>query len=249
MTLPFNDVDADGAVSLEEFLGQVPCLDRRHGPRRRWRHHDRRFRPEPRLRAHYPVRPDGRTAYEQRGFISWDLKGSGSTAAGSATCPNRRCWHWPSPPRKTTPASTAATPNAYAPTTKTAPQCSTKWQSEEDTHRQRLIELHRARFGEVIPLIRREHVAGYYARRPVWLVENLGLDRIRDEAAAMEQDAEAFYLKAARAARRCRHPQASGRSCPGRGQPPRQRNRAAEAHLDALMPARARMTAPTGNSC
>jgi rubrerythrin len=55
---------------------------------------------------------------------------------------------------------------------------------EEDTHRQRLIELHRARFGEVIPLIRREHVAGYYARRPVWLVENLGLDRIRAEAAA-----------------------------------------------------------------
>jgi rubrerythrin len=69
--------------------------------------------------------------------------------------------------------------------------------AEEDTHRQRLIELHRSRFGEVIPLIRREHVAGYYARRPVWLVENLGLDRIRAEAAAMEQDAETFYLKAA----------------------------------------------------
>jgi rubrerythrin len=68
---------------------------------------------------------------------------------------------------------------------------------EEDGHRQRLIELHRARFGEVIPLIRREHVAGHYARRPVWLVENLGIDRIRDEAAAMERDAEAFYLKAA----------------------------------------------------
>jgi hypothetical protein len=32
--------------------------------------------------------------------------------------------------------------------------------AEEDTHRQRLIELHRSRFGEVIPLIRREHVAG-----------------------------------------------------------------------------------------
>ncbi len=68
---------------------------------------------------------------------------------------------------------------------------------EEDGHRQRLIELHRARFGEVIPLIRREHVAGFYARRPVWLIENLGIDRIRDEAAAMERDAEAFYLKAA----------------------------------------------------
>ena len=69
--------------------------------------------------------------------------------------------------------------------------------AEEDGHRQRLIELHRTRFGEVIPLIRREHVAGFYARRPVWLVENLGIERIRDEAEGMERAAEAFYLKAA----------------------------------------------------
>ncbi|HEV8035282.1 iron exporter MbfA [Yoonia sp.] len=70
---------------------------------------------------------------------------------------------------------------------------------EEDGHRQRLIDLHRTRFGEVIPLIRREHVSGFYARRPVWLVENLGLERIRDEAAQMERDAERFYLAAAAA--------------------------------------------------
>jgi|TARA_R110000851_G_scaffold40117_19_gene101385 rubrerythrin len=69
--------------------------------------------------------------------------------------------------------------------------------TEEDGHRHRLIELHRSRFGEVIPLIRREHVAGFYARRPIWLVENLGIERIRDEAEAMERDAGAFYLKAA----------------------------------------------------
>ncbi|WP_108813667.1 iron exporter MbfA [Loktanella sp. Alg231-35] len=68
---------------------------------------------------------------------------------------------------------------------------------EEDGHRHLLIELHRDRFGEVIPFIRREHVSGFYARRPVWLVENLGLDRIRDEAAQMERDAERFYLAAA----------------------------------------------------
>ena len=68
---------------------------------------------------------------------------------------------------------------------------------EEDDHRKRLIELHRRRFGDVIPLIRREHVAGYYARRPVWLIENLGLERIRAEAEAMERDAEHFYLAAA----------------------------------------------------
>ncbi|MGI3169432.1 iron exporter MbfA [Pseudooceanicola sp. C21-150M6] len=69
---------------------------------------------------------------------------------------------------------------------------------EEDLHRQRLIDAHIARFGTVIPLIRREHVAGYYARRPVWLIENLGLERIRAEAAAMEAQAEQFYLAAAK---------------------------------------------------
>ncbi len=68
---------------------------------------------------------------------------------------------------------------------------------EEDDHRRRLIDLHVARFGEVIPLIRREHVSGFYARRPVWLIENLGLERIRDEAAQMEHDAERFYRAAA----------------------------------------------------
>ncbi|SFT53689.1 iron exporter MbfA [Sedimentitalea nanhaiensis] len=69
--------------------------------------------------------------------------------------------------------------------------------SEEDDHRARLIALHQQRFGSTIPLIRREHVAGYYTRRPVWLVENLGLDRIREEAEAMERDAERFYVAAA----------------------------------------------------
>lgn len=68
---------------------------------------------------------------------------------------------------------------------------------EEDTHRQRLIDMHQRRFGSVIPLIRREHVAGFYARRPIWLVENLGIDKIREEAAAMEAQAERFYLSAA----------------------------------------------------
>jgi rubrerythrin len=68
---------------------------------------------------------------------------------------------------------------------------------EEDGHRQRLIELHRARFGEVIPLIRREHVAGFYARRPVWLSQSLSLETMRGEAATMEKTAHDFYIHAA----------------------------------------------------
>ncbi|MEM8729666.1 MAG: iron exporter MbfA [Pseudomonadota bacterium] len=68
---------------------------------------------------------------------------------------------------------------------------------EEDVHRQRLIDRHKERFGETIPLIRREHVAGYYYRRPVWLMDSLSLERIREEAALMERDAHDFYVKAA----------------------------------------------------
>ena len=67
---------------------------------------------------------------------------------------------------------------------------------EEDNHRQRLITVHQIRFGDVIPLIRREHVAGFYARRPVWLTQNLSLDAIRSEAAGMEVQAGQFYRNA-----------------------------------------------------
>jgi hypothetical protein len=68
---------------------------------------------------------------------------------------------------------------------------------EEDGHRQLLIDMHRKRFGEVIPLIRREHVAGFHARRPIWLTKNLSLDTIRGEASGMEAQAAKFYTLAA----------------------------------------------------
>ena len=83
---------------------------------------------------------------------------------------------------------------------------------EEDGHRALLIDLHQARFGPTIPLIRREHVAGYYNRKPVWLVENLGLERIRAEADAMERDAERFYLSAAASTSDAGTRKAAGRS-------------------------------------
>lgn len=69
--------------------------------------------------------------------------------------------------------------------------------TEEDGHRRSLIADFQRRFGNTIPLIRREHVAGYYSRRPIWLVENLGVERIRAEAERMEDDARRFYTAAA----------------------------------------------------
>ena len=69
--------------------------------------------------------------------------------------------------------------------------------AEEDGHRKRLIDLHLHRFGPVIPLLRREHVAGHYARRPVWLSKGMSLQKIRGEAQGMETEARTFYERAA----------------------------------------------------
>ena len=49
---------------------------------------------------------------------------------------------------------------------------------EENEHRRRLIELHQKRFGERIPLIRREHVRGYIERKPDWLVRPFGIEKV-----------------------------------------------------------------------
>jgi len=69
---------------------------------------------------------------------------------------------------------------------------------EEDGHRAALIELHRKRFGERIPLIRREHVKGYYERKPDWLVRPLGIEHVRAQAETMERQAYLFYVEAAK---------------------------------------------------
>ncbi|WP_281978208.1 iron exporter MbfA [Pseudorhizobium flavum] len=68
----------------------------------------------------------------------------------------------------------------------------------EQTHKNMLIDMFRSRFGEEIPLIRREHVRGFYARRPDWLVRNLALETIREQARAMEEQAFRFYTEAAK---------------------------------------------------
>ncbi|MCC0014721.1 MAG: rubrerythrin family protein [Rhodobiaceae bacterium] len=71
-------------------------------------------------------------------------------------------------------------------------------EAEENEHRRRLIEVHKKRFGDTIPLIRREHVRGYYERKPDWLVRPLGLDKVRDMAEQMENQAYRYYLEAAK---------------------------------------------------
>jgi rubrerythrin len=70
-------------------------------------------------------------------------------------------------------------------------------QEEESEHRARLIDLFRARFGDHIPLIRRQDVNGFVQHRPVWLVRPLGVNVVRKQAEAMELETRRFYEKAA----------------------------------------------------
>ena len=58
---------------------------------------------------------------------------------------------------------------------------------EESEHRRRLIELYQQKFGEHIPLIRRQDVKGFVQRTPVWLVRPLGLDTVRKQARALSK--------------------------------------------------------------
>jgi rubrerythrin len=67
---------------------------------------------------------------------------------------------------------------------------------EETRHRTRLFELYRSKFGEYLPLIRRQDVKGFIRRKPLWLMSPLNLDDVRKFAENMEYEAARFYRRA-----------------------------------------------------
>jgi rubrerythrin len=69
-------------------------------------------------------------------------------------------------------------------------------QEEESGHRRSLIETYRQRYGEHIPLIRRQDVKGFVDRRPVWLARPLRIDVVRKQAEIMELETRRFYERA-----------------------------------------------------
>ena len=72
---------------------------------------------------------------------------------------------------------------------------------EEVRHRTMLFDLYRSKYGEYLPLIRRQDVKGFIPKKPLWLMRPLGLDEVRKFAEAMEFEAARFYRQAARSAR------------------------------------------------
>ena len=72
---------------------------------------------------------------------------------------------------------------------------------EEVRHRSMLFDLYREKFGEYLPLIRRQDVKGFIQKPAIWLMGSLNLDEVRKYAETMEFEAGRFYRKAAETTR------------------------------------------------
>ncbi len=68
--------------------------------------------------------------------------------------------------------------------------------AEENGHRRRLIDLFVSKFGDHIPLVRRDHIRGYIPQKPVWHQRPLGIETVRSHARDMERAAARFYRQA-----------------------------------------------------
>ena len=73
--------------------------------------------------------------------------------------------------------------------------------AEEQDHKNMLLDVYSARFGQQMPYITRQDVRGFLKRSPIWLMDNLRIDTVRRQAAVMELEAAQFYEKAAAQAR------------------------------------------------
>jgi erythrin-vacuolar iron transport family protein len=69
--------------------------------------------------------------------------------------------------------------------------------SEEGDHRRRLLDVYREKFGEHIPLVRRQDVRGFIQHKPVWQMYPMNLKAVRSLAESMETETQGFYRRAA----------------------------------------------------
>jgi rubrerythrin len=72
--------------------------------------------------------------------------------------------------------------------------------AEENEHRRWLIELFRRKFGDHIPLIRRQDVSGLVRHEPIWMVRPLGIEKVRRQAEEIEEETREFYATALKTA-------------------------------------------------
>jgi erythrin-vacuolar iron transport family protein len=91
----------------------------------------------------------------------------------------------------------AAFANALTPTYQASAKVFMEMSSEEFEHRDRLTKLYRQKYGDFIPLIRRNEVNGFVKHKPMWTVSQLGIDAMRKHAEVIELENARFYAQAA----------------------------------------------------
>jgi rubrerythrin len=69
--------------------------------------------------------------------------------------------------------------------------------AEETEHRHKLLEIYQEKFGNHIPLIRRQDVRGFLVRKAVWQLPKPSIDDVRKMAESMEAETQRFYRLAA----------------------------------------------------
>jgi rubrerythrin len=69
--------------------------------------------------------------------------------------------------------------------------------AEEQEHKNMLLDVFQKRFGGRLPYITRQDVRGFMKRNPLWLMENMRIDEVRQQAEMMEIEASTFYSKSA----------------------------------------------------
>lgn len=69
--------------------------------------------------------------------------------------------------------------------------------AEEDGHRRALLDMFKSKFGNHIPLVRREDVRGFVKMEPLWLAPELNVERLWGMTERLEGQAQRFYLLAA----------------------------------------------------
>lgn len=68
---------------------------------------------------------------------------------------------------------------------------------EEHQHRRALTNIYRKKFGDFIPLIRRNDINGFVKHKPAWTITKLGIDAMRQRAEVIELENYRFYTQSA----------------------------------------------------
>jgi rubrerythrin len=69
--------------------------------------------------------------------------------------------------------------------------------AEESEHRHKLLDLYKEKFGDHIPLVRRQDVRGFLTRKAVWQLPKPSIADVRKLAESMEKETQNFYRLAA----------------------------------------------------